>query len=473
MALDFPLGYTPERELGEGSMGQVWLARVAENDGHCAVKVLNLRNDRKGSAERSFNREVRAMARLEHPGIIQVFDFGRTQMGSPFVAMEYVSGSALNPYMRGPWTWGQLWNVLNELLTALAHAHAREIVHRDLKPGNVIVIPEASGPGSVKLADFGIALAISEAQKADRRIEGTPAYIAPEAASGSVADIGPWTDLYSLGVMLFEILTGDLPYRGRHLLSHHQTSPLPQLRRRADVEAPDGLLKLVARLLEKKPYRRFRSASEVIRAVRELGVPSPEPLHDLDSHFLLDDSYNDFSSTSMVTPPTTLKGWAGPGLFHLKEPTLVGRHEAQNRLMSMVNRTLAGQGPFIAIIEGEAGRGKSKLANWIREQVESSGDMSTMVIRSEPQSEAGGGLRQAVLRFVGAPTADRESSYDIFLSHFNDPVKAQEATDTLWAGIPGENVNLDQRLNNAVRLLQDLIEDMPFLLWADDAQWSP
>ena len=219
MALDFPHGYTPERELGEGSMGQVWLARVAENDGHCAVKVLNLRNDRKGSAERSFNREVRAMARLEHPGIIQVFDFGRTQMGSPFVAMEYVSGSALNPYMRGSWTWGQLWNVLNELLTALAHAHAREIVHRDLKPGNVIVIPDASGPGSVKLADFGIALAISEAQKADRRIEGTPAYIAPEAASGSVADIGPWTDLYSLGVMLFEILTGDLPYRGRHLLS--------------------------------------------------------------------------------------------------------------------------------------------------------------------------------------------------------------------------------------------------------------
>ena len=121
MALDFPNGYTPEHELGEGSMGRVWLARVDANGGHCAIKVLNLRNDRKGSAERSFNREVRAMARLEHPGVIEVFDFGRTEAGSPFVAMEYVSGSALNPYMRGSWTWPQLWNLLHGLLLSLIH----------------------------------------------------------------------------------------------------------------------------------------------------------------------------------------------------------------------------------------------------------------------------------------------------------------------------------------------------------------
>jgi serine/threonine protein kinase/tetratricopeptide (TPR) repeat protein len=473
LAIDFPLGYTPERELGEGSMGQVWLARVAANNGHCAVKVLNLRNDRKGSAERSFNREVRAMARLEHPGIIEVFDFGRTEMGSPFVAMEYVSGSALNPYMRGPWTWGQLWNFLNELLTALAHAHARDIVHRDLKPGNIIVLPNASGPGSVKLADFGIALAISDARHADRRIEGTPAYIAPEAASGSVADIGPWTDLYSLGVMLFEILTGDLPYRGRHLLSHHQTSPLPQLKQRREVQAPSGLLKLVAKLLEKKPYRRFRSASEVIREIRNLGVPEPAPLNDLTVGFSFDDSYNDTAFELPKVQPTALEGWAGPGLFHLKEPHLVDRKVAQDRLMSMAKQTLAGQGPFIAIIEGDAGRGKSKLANWLREQVESSGDMSTMVIRSEPQSETGGGLREAVLRYLGAPTADKDATYEIFLEYFDDENQAKEAADTLWSSLTGDEVNLDLRLNRAVKLLQTLIGDTPFLLWADDAQWSP
>ena len=201
---DFPEGYTPHYELGVGSMGRVWLARTVPGGSHCAVKVLNLRKDRRGSAERSFNREVRAMARLDHPGIIQVHDFGRTEAGSPFVAMEYVSGSPLNPYMRAEWNWPRLWNLLDGLLGALGHAHSRELVHRDLKPGNIIVLPDRVGPGAIKLADFGIALAIVDANRSDRRIEGTPAYIAPEAASGDVAAVGPWTDLYSLGIMLFE-----------------------------------------------------------------------------------------------------------------------------------------------------------------------------------------------------------------------------------------------------------------------------
>ncbi|MCB9536014.1 MAG: protein kinase [Myxococcales bacterium] len=91
---DFPTGYRPCRELGHGSMGTVWLAWHQQAEGHCAVKVLSLRNDRRGSAERSFNREVRAMARLRHPNIIEVHDYGRTPKGSPFVAMEYAPAPA-------------------------------------------------------------------------------------------------------------------------------------------------------------------------------------------------------------------------------------------------------------------------------------------------------------------------------------------------------------------------------------------
>ena len=255
-------------------MGQVWLART-ESGAHCAVKILNLRQDRRGSSERSFYREVRAMARLAHPGIVQVHDFGRTPKGAPFVVMEYASGSPLNPYMRGSWTWRRLWTLIDGLLAALGHAHARELIHRDLKPGNVIVMPDRTGAGAVKLADFGIALALSEAQSSERRIEGTPAYIAPEAASGDVAAVGPWTDLYSLGVMLFEILTGDLPYHGRHLLAHHQRSPVPPIEIRPDVQVSPDIIPIVKRLLEKAPYRRYRSVTSLRRALQTLGVPSP------------------------------------------------------------------------------------------------------------------------------------------------------------------------------------------------------
>ena len=175
-------------------MGQVWLARN-EAGAHCAVKVLNLRQDRRGSAERSFNREVRAMARLAHPGVIQVHDFGRTPKGVPFVAMEYASGSPLNPYMRGPWDWPSV-DTSGWITWWFGTRAFERLIHRDLKPGNVIVMPDRTGSGAIKLADFGIALATTEAMTSDRRIEGTPAYIAPEAASGDVAAVGPWTDYY-------------------------------------------------------------------------------------------------------------------------------------------------------------------------------------------------------------------------------------------------------------------------------------
>jgi serine/threonine protein kinase len=159
---DFPAGYKPRHLLGEGSMGSVWLAYSAQARGHCAVKVLHLRDDRKGSAERSFNREVRAMARLSHPAVIEILDYGRTPQGSPFVTMEYVPGVSLGRYVSAPWTWARLWSFLDQLLDGLAHAHARDLIHRDLKPGNVLVVPDRAA-GGIKLVDFGIALIASVA----------------------------------------------------------------------------------------------------------------------------------------------------------------------------------------------------------------------------------------------------------------------------------------------------------------------
>ncbi len=466
---DFPQGYHAQRQLGEGSMGQVWLARTDDRGSHCAVKVLILRQDRRGSAERSFNREVRAMARLDHPGIIQVHDFGRTPEGSPFVAMEYVSGSALNPYMRGTWTWPRLWTLLDGLLSALGHAHARELIHRDLKPGNVIVLPDRVGVGSIKLADFGIALGIGDIHRSDRRIEGTPAYIAPEAASGNVTKTGPWTDLYSLGVMLFEIMTGDLPYHGRHLLAHHQNSPIPPIIIRPDVRVPEGLVPIVERLLEKSPVKRFRSVASLRAAMEALGLPeTSDPLGAPPQTITLEDEYPEEAVT--LQP---LAGPSGPGLFHLRQPELVGRERAQDVLRTAAEAVLDGRGPRAVVIEGEAGVGKSYLAAWLREAVEEPGRMRVMMIRSEPQSESGGGLRQALLRFIGAPKATREEAETALDEAFDDPDLTQRLLNVLWSDAPLAGPGSEAHIKEAAEVIREVAGRTPFLLWADDAQWSP
>ncbi len=464
---DFPEGFEAEAELGVGSMGSVWLARNADG-AHCAVKVLNLRNDRRGSTERSFNREVRAMARLNHPGIVAVHDYGRTPQGAPFVAMEYVSGPPLNRYMREAWTWGRLWNLLDALLAALGHAHARDLIHRDLKPGNVIVLPDRIGPSAVKLADFGISLALSDTASSGRRIEGTPAYIAPEAASGNVAGIGPWTDLYSLGVMLFEIVTGDLPYKGRHLLAHHQRTPLPPVAIRAGVEVPSGMVPIIERLLEKSPLLRYRAVAAV-RADIEALTPKPvaEAMGPPPGLLGADDELATDHETLSVD-----EGVVGPGLIHLREPTMVGRDDAQQQLRTAANAVLDGRGPRVVLIEGNAGVGKSRLAAWLRERVEERGKMRTMVVRSEPQTGRGE-LRQALLRFIGASAMTLEQAAPFLERVFPEAAMRQDAMELMWPQETSDRVASEAHIKQAARLIEHLAGGQPFLLWADDVQWSP
>ena len=128
-------------------------------------------------------------------------------------------GHSLGSYVRGV---DLATGGIDGILAGLNHAHSRELIHRDLKPNNILVTPMVAGLGAIKIVDFGIALTTVDAGRVGRRIEGTPAYIAPEAAQGQIASIGPWTDLYSFGVILYEILTGRLPFYGRNLLNHHQ-----------------------------------------------------------------------------------------------------------------------------------------------------------------------------------------------------------------------------------------------------------
>lgn len=465
---DFPAGYRPKYELGEGSMGAVWLAWSQQAGGHVAVKVLNLRRDRRGSSERSFNREVRAMARVFHPSIVGILDFGRTPKGSPFVAMEYVPGTSLAYYIREPWSWPMLWTLLDSLLSGLAHAHARDLIHRDLKPGNVLVVPDLASPSAIKLADFGIAIATYEAVHAARRIEGTPAYIAPEAASGEVAAIGPWTDLYSLGVMLYEILSGERPFHGRHLLSHHRYSEPPPLHMREEVDAPEGLIPIVERLLAKSPTERFRSAAAVREAVAALGAaPRPVAFEEPDTAVssLLGEAPP--VSDGDLQPATTP---AGPGLFHLRQPPITGRGGARRTLANAAQTMLSRGGTQVVLLEGDAGLGKSRLSAWIRERLEEAGRARALLIRSEPQVQSGDGLRDAVLRFIGAPAAGPADGEAALREALGDEEVAELARDTLYGEVPHSHA--DQMIRSA-RLVRALGDGRPLLVVIEDAHWSP
>ncbi|MDQ3792121.1 MAG: protein kinase, partial [Actinomycetota bacterium] len=226
-----------------------------------------------GFVER-FRREARNAAALNHPDIVQVYDQGRTEDGTYYIAMEYVPGGTLAQRIKqeGPLDPDEAAGVASRVADALAVAHARGIVHRDIKPQNVLL----SASGEAKVADFGIAWAASASTVTETSsIMGTAAYMSPEQVRGE--RVGPASDLYSLGVVLYEMLTGEPPYAADNPLAtamKHLDEP-PRRPREANPAVPDGLDVLTAKLLAKDPGDRYASAADLaedLRRVRD-GLP--------------------------------------------------------------------------------------------------------------------------------------------------------------------------------------------------------
>ena len=254
--------YVIERELGRGGMAVVYLAHQQGLDRKVALKELaGLHASDSGSAQR-FLQESRLAGSLNHPNIVTVFDYF-IDGGVPFISMELVERGPLTHYV-GQLTPAQIYGVLESLLAGLAVAHARGIVHRDLKPGNVMV----SWDGRVKIADFGIAKAFDQAgtsalKTGTGHVIGTPSYMAPEQASAG--EIGPWSDLYSLGIIAYELLVGRLPFADMEtpirMLMAHAATPVPPPRSLRP-ELDQGIADWIVRLLEKAPAERFQTARE-------------------------------------------------------------------------------------------------------------------------------------------------------------------------------------------------------------------
>jgi len=260
--------YRLERKLGGGGMADVWLAEDQELGRKVAIKMLHDRYANDTQFVERFRREATHAAGLAHPNVVSIFDRGEAG-GSYFIVMEYVEGRTLKELIvtRGPCPVPVAISYVRQVLAALRYAHRNGIVHRDIKPHNVLVDHE----GRVKVADFGIARAGSSQMTEAGSIIGTAQYLSPEQARGAPVDES--SDLYSTGILLFELLTGQVPFTGEtpvEIAMKHlsQVPPAPSSIRS---EIPHDLDLVVLRALAKEPADRYRSAKEMDRDLELVG----------------------------------------------------------------------------------------------------------------------------------------------------------------------------------------------------------
>ena len=262
--------------LKRGGMGAVYRGTHLMLDKPVAIKLIKPELVTSEDTVKRFQREARAASHLDHPNIVTVYDLGRSEDGSLYIAMEIVNGKNLKEAVKadGPFEPGRAVGIARAIASALALAHRNKIIHRDLKPQNIMLALDNEGRETPKLLDFGIAKtfeADSPALTSTGMLLGTPQYMSPEQAEGKAVDAR--TDLYALGIILYEMLVGKVPFDAPSipaiLVKHLKEPPQPPSSLRGDI-AP-SLESIVLRCLEKEPSQRFENAEDLSRALDSAG----------------------------------------------------------------------------------------------------------------------------------------------------------------------------------------------------------
>jgi serine/threonine protein kinase len=269
------------QQIGSGGMATVYQVRHLAFNEILAIKLINSQL----ADGDQFNKRLRAEAviarKLQHPNAVHVEDLDRTEDGRPFIVMEYVEGQNLRTVIRreGPLPTLRALRIAAQVVSALAAAHKLGIIHRDIKPDNIHLIRLSDGSDFVKVLDFGIAKFTqglsSSALTGSGLVVGTPQYVSPEQAMGKQAgDLDGRSDLYTLGIVLYEMVTGRVPFDSDTpvgLLVHHlHTTPVPPDQLRPDLGIPPSLSELLMKALQKNPEQRFRDAVEMLNAITTL-----------------------------------------------------------------------------------------------------------------------------------------------------------------------------------------------------------
>lgn len=425
-------------KIGAGGMGAVYRALQTSLDREVALKVLHSDKAFTARARRRFGREARAIARLNHPHIAGVYDFGTdNDEQTLWLAMELVDGFAMSRLKRDDVDILRLASLTDQVLSALSAAHARGIIHRDLKPSNILVTKDDEGREVIKLVDFGLAATQSgdldlkgapgglgsEKSEADNRrvILGTPRYMAPEIFRRKPVD--PRVDLYALGVILFEILAGEPPYPGddpKKVMKAHLNAPIPQIEVRTGRDLPAELERCIYRLLAKDPTERIQTAAEARESIQAvINQFSFVPWMVTGPQFNDPNSPGHPGNVSaagflsgyggQTVPPAAMFGGSSTfGMPSTQKAPLVGRVDERRSIERHVRRAVEqGEGGLV-FVEGAAGAGKSRLIEWIRVRVEESGVMRVAQGNYSRSSGGFNGVRAVLESVLGT----QDSSYD-------------------------------------------------------------
>jgi len=494
--------YRVLEKLGQGGMGVVYKAEDLRLRRHVALKLIAPELTGDPQARARFLQEAQTISSFEHPNICVVHEVDETADGRMFMAMTYYAGQTLREILsRGPLPLDRALDVAAQVAQGLARAHEQGVVHRDVKPANILV-PER---GPVKILDFGIAKLLGgEGLTQEGRMLGTVLYMSPEQVRGEAIDHR--TDLWSLGVMLFEMLTGAMPFRGEHpQASIYAILNSPPRMGELSARAPLPVVEVVRRCLAKPPDRRYRDAGELAAEIARLQsyIPPDAPAGSAGPVAVREEAPFDPTGLTVreLTPSTT----AGPSV------PFVGRETELGRLEGLLQGALRGEGRVV-FVSGEPGIGKTaliaELARRARDLHPSLiplggkcnaqtgiGDpylpfreiLSALVTGDEPDWTDGGRLPAPLEEtFLAGLRALLESGPDLIGTFVRGPALLSRAT-SLAAREPESLARLRALLERreaapgppqsdlfeqTTRLLQSLSRERPLLILLEDLHWA-
>jgi serine/threonine protein kinase/tetratricopeptide (TPR) repeat protein len=505
--------YEVRRELGRGGMGIVYLCRDTFSGESVALKRLH-RADAKTDPEDVwwFQQEARCLASLDHPTIVRARDFGILPDTSPFLVMDVAQGRSLLSWLElgaipWPWPYTVLWSFIDQILAGLSHAHARGVIHGDLKPTNLMIdFPGPSSVPRVYILDLGLASLVRD--PVDHRLDrmegsppvvragaGTPGWMAPEQIRRATPHYGPPTDLYAIGSILYHLLSGREPYTGtvEEILDGHRNQPLPDFVVPSNVPPEAGAF--VRTLMAKRPWQRFEYAADARRDLERIRPPQPTETW----AFRFQPSSGTVQEITSVEEAHSQRD-SGPieiatssatalGLLGLRPSPLVARHEERAELRAVVEESVhpQGRGQKLLLLYGEAGVGKSRLAEWLCEDVHERGVMVPLRARYRKIPAPLDGIVGAVNSHFGLERADRNlvektllNVWEIAKDDEDGNMLVAAAAEWLRPTPPGQVLPLgptgkrfffdtpEVRRKTLMRVLEKIGQRRPILLWLDD-----